>query len=336
MNAMSHSFAARPRPIPFPFLAINFACALLNLAAYGGGMAMAADVPASDGGLATLKLQPVADVWARAEPRWRDIANVPYDAAFRAAFSYAKSDVKLTYRRALETPYFIGHISARGLKPNFAYQMKLAGKPVGGPQGWGTMRSYIAANSLGMDASARAVKFIGSAVSGDDWANQQLGYANRWWDDTLAPSTNISDAHFRANSPAHTIYGYLFLGVFVTDAEGNAETDVRGDGSYHITWQDGQSSARKDVLLGTFPARQTSYGYAAPADTAPVTLWYERESVRAQPIQLASGTYHCRLLVTEEAFHTEGGEDGGTWQTVLATETTGDADPNNDVVFSIR
>ena len=294
------------------------------------------DAPASDDSSATLKLRTVSDSWERSAPRWRDIANAPYDAAFRAAFSYAQSEVKLTYQRAPDARTFVGHISARGLKPNFAYQMKLAGKPVSGPQGWGAMRSYIAASSRAPGATARPVNFIGSSVGGDDWANQQLGYAGRWWDDTLAPSTNISDAHFRANSPAHTIYGYLFLGVFITDAQGNAETDVRGDGAYHITWQDGQQSAHKDVLLGTFAVDQTDYGYSQPAPAEPVKLWYEHESGRAPSVELAPGVYHCRMLVTEEAFHTEGGALGGVWRTVLATEKVGDTDSANDIVFAIR
>ena len=329
------SQSLQPRRATPVFRAIGVACALWSFAGCGGA-ANAIDVAAPDAASATLTLQTVTDAWPKAVPRWRDIANAPYDAAFRATFSYANSEVKLTYQRAPQARTFVGQISARGLKPNFAYQMKLAGKPVRGPQGWGTMRSYVAASSRSRGAGAQAVNIAGTAVNGDNWTNQQLGYAGRWWDDTLAPSTNISDAYFRANFPAHTIYGYLFLGDFVTDAQGNAETDVRGDGSYHITWQDEQWSNHKDVLLGTFPVEQTRYGYAAPALTEPVTLWYEQENGRAQPVELAPGVYHCRLLVTEEAFHTEGGELGGVWQTVLATEATGDARADNDIVFSIR
>lgn len=308
--------------------------ALLGLIGLAGCGASGGPVATPDLTSATLELQAVTDTWLRATPRWRDIANAPYSAAFRSAFSYSKANVKLSYRRAPDAPYFGAHIVARGLKPNFAYQLKLAGKPISGPQGWGTATSYVAASSRDPNATPQNVNIIGSPVGGDDWSNQQLGYAGRWWDDTLAPSTNLDDAYFRANYPAHTIYGYLFLGDFVTDASGNANAEVGGQNSWHITWQDTQSG-QKDAFFGTFPASQTTYGYEATSPSSPVKLWYERERGRAQPVKLAPGTYQCRLLVTEEAFHGEGGEDGGVWQTVLATEKVGDQNPANDIVFSI-
>ncbi len=288
------------------------------------------------GATTTLQLQSVVDSWPKAAPRWRDIANNAYSSAFRASFSYAMAQVALSYDRAPNVPFFAGHISARGLKPNFAYQLKLAGKPVGGPQGWGTARSFIEATSQEQSATPISHLVSGTAVGGDNWTNQQLGYANRWWDDTLAPSTNLDDAYFRANYPNHTVYGYVFLGDFVTDSAGNAEADVRGDRSLHITWQDGQSGA-KDVAFNTFSVASSpsNYGYDAPLPTTSQKLWYELETGRTQPVRLARGTYHCRLLVTEEAFHGAGGEGGGVWQTVLATENVADQNADNDLVFSV-
>lgn len=287
------------------------------------------------GATATLQLQSVADSWAKAAPRWRDIANNAYSSAFRASFSYATARVALSYDRAPNVPYFVGHISARGLKPNFAYQLKLAGKPVGGPQGWGTARSFVEASSDQQSATPIQHLVAGTPIGGDDWTNGQLGYANRWWDDTLAPSTNLDDAYFRATYPNHTVYGYVFLGDFVTDSGGNADADVRGNRSLHITWQDEQSGA-KDVAFQTFTvASPSGYGYDAPLPATSQKLWYELEAGRTQPVRLARGTYHCRLLVTEEAFHGAGGENGGVWQTVLATERVADQNADNDLVFSV-
>jgi len=286
---------------------------------------------------ASIALQSVADSWNKAAPRWRDIGNNAFSSAFRAGFSYQSGSVVLTYPRSPDAKTFSAHISARGLKPNFAYQLKLAGKPVSGPQGWGTAHSYISASTNGSGATPVSHDVAGTPVGGDDWTNQQLGYAGRWWDDTNAPFTNLDNAYFQANYPNHTVYGYLFLGDFITDASGNAETDVSANNSFHITWQDAQSGA-KEVLLGTFPLAPstTNTSYAAPLAATSQKLWYELEAGRAQPVVLARGTYHCRLLVTEEAFHTAGGEGGGVWQTVLATETTGDQNEGNDIVFSIR
>jgi len=313
----------------------------------GGGLAVSATptprptpvidpTPSPSATSASIALQSVADSWNKAAPRWRDIGNNLFSDAFRAGFSYQRGSVVLTYPRSPNTKTFSAHISARGLKPNFAYQLKLAGKPISGPQGWGTSRSSISASTNGAGATPVLHDVAGTPVGGDDWTNQQLGYAGRWWDDTDAPSTNLDDAYFRANYPNHTVYGYLFLGDFITDATGSAEADVRADRSFHITWQDAQNGA-KDVFFGDFSLTPsaTNTGYSAPLSATSQKLWYELEAGRAQPVALPNGTYHCRLLVTEEAFHTAGGTYGGVWQTVLATETTGDQNPDNDIVFSI-
>ena len=321
---------------------ISRVAVLLSLLAFygcGGGNAATPNVPASTA-THTIALQTYDDPWIKAAPRERDIANTLYSEIIEP-FPYANSNVTLSYARQQKNAYFGGHISARGLKPNFAYQLKLAGKPIGGNRGTGRQTSHVEATSDAPDATP-IVRIVNDAagnptpINGDDWTNQQLGYAGRWWDDTRAPSTNLNDAYFRNNYPYHTIYGYIFMGVFVTDASGNAEADVSAAHSYHITWQDKQSNAIKDVVAGTFNVESAPpfYGYNRPVFAQKVKLWYEYESGRARDVKLVPGTYHCRLLVTEEAFHTAGGEWGGVWKTVLATETNDD-NPANDVVFVI-
>lgn len=308
------------------------------LAVFGGlnrAEAQVAPVAPLAPSVVTLPLRPTVDRWAKATPRWRDISNALYSSAFRSTFSYQRAQVNLSYRTVPSAPYFQCRVSARGLKPNFAYQLKLAGKPIGGPQGWGIGRSYVDASSRDETAQPLAFDVGGSAVGGDDWANQQLGYLGRWWDDTRAPSTNLDDDYFAANYPIHTVYGYLFLGDFVTDALGRADATILGNRSLHITWQDTQSGY-KEVPFGRFNVTRTRYGYDVRAPDERVGLWYEQQYGRAQPVRLASGIYHCRVLVTEEAFHGEGGSGGGVWQTVLASEESGDQNPANDVVFEIR
>ena len=287
-----------------------------------------------------IALQIYDDSWVKARPRERDIANTLYSQALEP-FAYANAEVRLSYNREQKNAYFSGHISAHGLKPNFAYQLKLAGKPIGGNRGTGRETSYIEASSSAPGATP-LVQIVNdengapTPINGDDWSNQQLGYAGRWWDNSAAPSTNLNDAYFRNNYPYYTVYGYIFMGVFVTDSNGDAEADVSAAHSYHITWQNKQSNSTKDVVAGTFNVASAPpfYGYNRPIDARKVKLWYEYEKGRAHDVALAPGVYHCRLLVTEEAFHTAGGLWGGVWKTVLATETK-DNDPTNDVVFVI-
>ncbi len=287
-----------------------------------------------------IALQTYDDPWIKARPRERDIANNLYSQAIEP-FPYSAAQVTISYDREQRNAYFSGHISARGLKPNFAYQLKLAGKPVGGNRGTGRQTSFVEASSSAPDATP-LVQIVNdengnpTPINGDDWSNQQLGYAGRWWDNSAAPSTNLNDAYFRRNTPYNTVYGYIFMGVFVTDAGGCAEADVSAAHSYHITWQDAQSSAIKDVRAGTFVAANAPslYGYKRPIYERRVVLWYEYEKGRARDVKLAPGVYHCRLLVTEEAFHTAGKLWGGVWETVLATETN-DENPANDLTFVI-
>jgi len=332
---------------------------------------------------APIPLVAYQDNWSLAVERWWDIgayrsgsrdhfnqfndwvaantSNHKFDYAARAA------GVVLTYDRKPGVPYFVAHLSARGLKPNFAYQLKLAGKPVNGPRGMGTQSSSVLAASRRPNAAAiyrevRDARGAPTAVNGDDWSNQQLGYAGRWWNDSAASGdTNaVDDSVYQSNS-RDTIYGYLFMGVFITNKAGNAEWDIRGNRSYHVTWAEWQGGAR-DVYLGNFPiagALDNSdpphyYGYGPFAPSmgdarhaqdgqTRVRLFYEYEYGRPREVVLPHGTYHCRLLITEETFHSLYGATqnvlGGRWKTVMATEDFSaegapDSDPLNDIVFS--
>jgi len=320
------------------------------------------------------------DLWPEARERWWDIGsyrskgrdgyNQFNDWISRGApngrFDYAAraARVKLTYDQAPGAPYFVGHISARGLKPNFAYQLKLAGKPVAGSRGMGKSASYLTVTGKAKNGAPVFHAVVDGAgqtlpINGDDWTNQQLGYVGRWWNDSR-PSANtnaITDRKYRANA-VDTIYGYQFVGVFVTDGRGDAECDIIGDRSLHATWQQWQR-ATKNVFAGAFSLRAVSdgpsnhrYGYGAVSAArsagagglSSMSLFYEWERHRPHPVRLPRGTYHCRLLVTEETFHNDIGATqsylGGKWKTVLASEDfrngQADTDVANDIVFAIR
>jgi hypothetical protein len=248
-----------------------------------------------------------------------DIDDNAYSTAFTQSFSYANAQVTVTYQTDPANGYFVGHIEGSGLKPNFAYQLKLAGKPVNGSRGWG---SY-----------------------GDDRSNEAIGRAARWWNDTN--QSNCTDSDFSRlydNAPANkrqTIYGYQFLGDVVTDAGGNVSANFDGSRALHITWQDKQNQHR-DVNAGTFTiGSQTApyYGYGQPMPLKDIKLWYEWQSGRSHTVRLQSGTYNVRFLITEESFHSAF-TLGGLWHTVLANEDFSggqpDTNPANDIRFTIR
>ena len=278
----------------------------------------------------TVNFAPAHDPWPLARERWLDINNNPFNAWLtneqpNGGFSYDTAQVNLTFDGAPEMPYFVGHIRANGLKPNFSYQLKLVGKPQRGTRGWGAL--------------------------GDDLSNERLGKAGRWWCDSQhAAQTNFDDAHYyryyKYAPPGreHNIYGYQYMGEFVTDATGNADVDISGQYSYHITWASWQGGIR-DTLFGTFSLRGNAlndgsfYGYGSSAPSDNVTLYYEYQADRINPVKLPSGNYKCRFVLTEETFHNTSFL-GGYWKGVLATQdydAQGKPDKNaaNDVNFVI-
>jgi hypothetical protein len=270
----------------------------------------------------TVSLIPFNDPSPVARQRFRDIDDRPFSPEFSTTFRYTPFQVTLTYRTGPNRPYFMGHIEARGLKPNFSYQLKLAGKPKDGYRGWGEM--------------------------GDDSTNEALGRVTRWWNDLT--QMNSSDRDFYANyenaepTDRQTIYGYDYMGEFVTDANGNASLDFNGAYAYHVAWQDKQVGS-KDKYFGDFEIGSLNppyYGYGKLTPVEKVRLWYEWEGSRAHNVRLPAGTYNCRFLLTEESFHSiDPNSGGGTWANVLASEDFDlngrpDADPNNDIVFTIR
>jgi hypothetical protein len=213
---------------------------------------------------ASVTMIPFRDPWPSAKERWWDISNdteQQFDAFLgldgSQPWSYANNPrVILTYDTTPGVPYFVGRIDATGLKPNFCYQLKLLGKPVKGSRGWG--------------------------AEGDDVANERLGYAGRWWcDSSHASQTNFDDSHYLnyyknapANgNPVHNIYGYQYIGMFVTDRFGEAHVSFNGQYSYHVTWASWQSGI-KNVFAGTYdiqggllssnPTIYYGYGSAAP------------------------------------------------------------------------
>ena len=272
---------------------------LLLVLAFAGvaGRAAAADV--------TVNLHPVRGVtcWDEWSHRWWDIADNPFDPAFRAAFSsggdYTHATVAVTYQDS-DRLTLRGTITAQGLKPNFAYQVKLVGKPT---REWGT--------------------------EGDDWSNQMIGQVGRWW--RYAPTKgNAYDSEYAAykDTPGYIFEGYLLSTFFVTDGAGCAEVPFAFDSSYHVLWKTSQRArGANDSQPVAFPIRGVAeYGYTGyydpPAelfDGGTVSLYLEHESGRALggALRLPDGRYRVRFLLTEESFHNGTSGDGGKWQSAM-------------------
>jgi len=108
--------------------------------------------------------------------RWMDIADNVYSGEFRSTYQYANAQVTASYEVPVNQIKF--EIQATGLKPNFAYQVKLEGLP-----------------------------------SEDPWANQILGNLGRWWNDVgyLIFSYVVADDYGRVNFTANVDSSYHVL-----------------------------------------------------------------------------------------------------------------------------
>ena len=219
---------------------------------------------------ATVPLVPVQDVttWPDAPFYWRDIAGSLYSDGYRSSYGYDQADGVLHHDRAGRS-VFRGQIAAANLKPHFAYQIKLVGKPTAK---WG--------------------------ADGNDWANESLGYAGRWWRHQPNPG-NATDADYEAHKgdPAYVYEGYLLVDFLVTDSGGQAVYEFASDSSYHVLWQTSQRPPG--------PSDGPVRGFEVDGET--VEIYGEWEPTRALPGQatLPAGQYNVQLVLTEESWHSE-------------------------------
>jgi hypothetical protein len=226
----------------------------------------------------TVPLTPVRDVtsWANALFYWRDIAGHLYSDEYRNSYTYADAIVTRTYRRSGDWR-FRGSLAADNLKPNFAYQIKLVGKPTAD---WG--------------------------AQGNDWANESLGQAGRWWRKQPNPG-NSDEAEYAAHQsdPAYRFEGYLLMDFIVTDSTGSAAYDFEANNAYHVLWK----TAQRPPGPTDGPVRKFTVGEET------IGIYGEWEPWRARPTAatLRQGTYDVRLILTEESWHS----DEGHWASAV-------------------
>jgi len=226
--------------------------------------------------------------------RWRDVATYVYSPAYQATYLYDSAGVTVDFDRCRDS-VFAGHLTATDLKPNFAYQIKLVGKPEGI---WGS--------------------------AGDDTTNERIGYAGRWWRVTPNPG-NSNDADYEAHrdDPDYIYEGYLVFDFFTTDRFGAAELDFASTSSYHVLWWEDQrtrGSCDSPVEWSTVTGFASDPAYDEDVGPTEVGVYAEIERLCYGETTLPGGHYNCRFALTEESFHQSGPGEGG-WATVLVCDT---------------
>jgi len=221
--------------------------------------------------------------------RWLDIAGNEYADAFKASYDY--DDANVTVYWASTAPSFVGRIEATGLKPNFAYQIKLCG-----------VRSFLT-------------------------SFENIGYLGRWWIDL--GGTNYTDADYVANKddPTRIIESYILFEHLVTDNDGAVTKVFNLKSTLHVIWSQELNSRDPGPLdseIYTYSFTPSGPAYETALGATTQHLWLEHEWVNPRPAigeaVMTAGAYVARVVLTEESFHQSG--LGGTWATVL----TGDVD----------
>lgn len=232
--------------------------------------------------------------------RLKDVTGHHFGSTFSNSYTYSNAQVKVALDDAQKL-YLAGTVTATGLKPNFAYQIKLAG------------RNSKLSNVIS-----------GSTAAPDDATNERLGYIGRWWR-AYPNAANANDADYNANKndPSYAYSAYLIVAFFLTDAQGNAALHFEGNSSFHVLWRmDQRQPTQNDgpifnaVIPGT--TGNTAYDEGSATPDAPIGLYGEWEPTRALPgkMVMTPGHYACDFILTEESFH-DFGIDAGNWTAAL-------------------
>ena len=241
-----------------------------------------------------VKLTPVREITSRPDApyRWLDALDRPYAERYRRSYSYEDARAIFEYKTRGST--FQATLEATDLKPNFAYQVKLVGKPT----------------SRWKDA-------------GDDAANRRLGKLGRWW----RPGPYAGNVYYyyydgEQNEPDDAdLEGYILFDFFVTDSRGGASVALKLDSSFHVLWKTSQwPRGSRDPAERTYPVvvapGSKAYARAFPPDE--VSIYAESQYGRAEPGQavMPPGRYQCLFVLTEESFHAWD-DEGGDWAAAL-------------------
>ena len=144
----------------------------------------------------------------------------------------------------------------------------------------------------------------------------------------MAPGTgNRNDAYYETykDNPAYIFEAYLLFDFFLTDSNGDAELNFALDSSYHVLfwdWQGSQGSCDHPLKTSTISGLATDPAYDADVGPTDVGVYPQIERLCNGTAALPLGTYNCRILLTEESFHTS----DGNWAPAMI---------NNDIQFNI-
>ena len=248
--------------------------------------------------------------------RWLDIADQAYAESYRNTYNYDDGIGGIQPIAEFEfeprSDALRGTLTVSNLKPNFTYQIKLAGTP-------------------------------GAAD------NEKIGFAGRWWQeewdgakwtngqnlndkgDGSSPNPNDLEYIFRKDitdptSPTGLNYkytGYLPFDFFTTDESGDGMFDFSTGSCFHVFFKTTQRTPDPNdgpVRDYTFDPDTSSPAYDTDYGECPISIYGEWERLPLGEVNLEAGEYTCSLILTEESFHGSGGTYAGSWAAAMGAE----------------
>jgi hypothetical protein len=245
--------------------------------------------------------------------RWRDVADQAYSAAYQDSYNYTTATVVVVFDST--STRLRGTLTATELRPNFAYQLKLAGLPDTDPD---------ANERIGLAGRWWQEEWNGSSwASGQNLNDKGDGSSPNPNDKTYLSRRDITDT----TSPTGLHYrytGYLVFNYFITDNDGNAIVDFETDSSYHVLWKTSQQARSANdgpLKTTTFDADfSAAYDDAIDYVTQTISIFEEWERLPVGGVYLQDGDYHVQMVLTEESFHGSGGSLSGNWAAAMGAE----------------
>ncbi len=224
---------------------------------------------------------------AGVQRRVMNVANNTYTRRRIKDFTYEDSRVTVEYLERADT--FVARLSAHGLKPNFAYQIKLRG------------------------------------LFKHRDAFERIGYTGRW----RLPDrgTHCRDDQYENAENKDEANSYLLFDYFVTDNQGNAVKWLYADSCLHVLFNASRQrnpseidALRRGIPMGGInseayanpdPITEEQYVYAQSEED----FFWENNRKPIGMAYLPPGRYRAELTLTEESFHDDG--DGGFWNAAM-------------------
>ncbi len=248
--------------------------------------------------------------------RWLDIADQLYDGStsegsFIDDYNYTQARVTVQYSRNGSS--LSGILIAQNLKPNFAYQLKLAG-----------FLDTPSNELIGFTGRWWQEEWNGTGwINGQNLNNKGDGSFPNPNDLTYLERRDIPDST-SPNGKKYKYTGYLPFDHFITDENGNAAFSFEVNSSYHVFWKTTQRSPKAadgNVIITAFTPTP-SYAYYTGYPESTVLTFGEWERLPVGGVFLPNGIYEAEFVLTEESFHGSGDNQyDGAWAAAMGAPT---------------